>query len=150
MGRSSGDRTVGSGCLPFRRIGGCLEWLSLEFPVLLQENFDFAFRFLQLLASVVGKLDALFKEFKRLLEWNLSLLQLIHNFFKALKAFLKLGQVTPPCYGNSTATRESQGKIPVLEYNKRHQGRGDIAAWFSTTLDDALHSGETGRSRYRQ
>jgi hypothetical protein len=48
-------------CLSLRRIGSSLEGLSLEFSVLLEEYFDFAFRVLQLIAAVVGECDAFFE-----------------------------------------------------------------------------------------
>jgi hypothetical protein len=81
--------------LPLSRIGSGLEGLGLEFSVLLEEYFDFAFGVLQLLAAVVGERDAFFKKFQCLLEWDLSLLELIDDFLQTLKALFELRQSHP-------------------------------------------------------
>src|SRR5271157_1033716 len=49
------------------------EGLRLKLAIALQQDFDFAFGFLQFLAAGTGQLHALVKEFQRLVEGNISL-----------------------------------------------------------------------------
>jgi hypothetical protein len=42
-----------------------LEWLGLNFPVLLEQNLDLAFRFLEFLSASGGQLHSFFEQGQR-------------------------------------------------------------------------------------
>src|SRR5438309_9844488 len=65
--------------------------LRLQLAVLTKENFDLAFRFLQLLAAGGGTLQPFFEKLQCLLERHIAFLQLIDNLFQALKTIFKIG-----------------------------------------------------------
>jgi hypothetical protein len=60
---------------------------TVSFP---EENFDFAFRFFQLLLAFCGKGDAFFEQFHRIVERKLRAFELADDLFKAREAALKI------------------------------------------------------------
>src|SRR5271167_1029924 len=81
-------------CVARLRCG--FEGLWLKLAIALQQNFDFAFGFLQFLPAGTGKLHALVKELQRMLEGDITLLQFGNNLFQSLEALFKLGQDQTP------------------------------------------------------
>lgn len=70
-----------------------LERLGLSFPVLLQENFDLAFRFFQFLSARSGKLHSFLEKRQRLFQRHFALFEFLNDLLKSLNAIFKLWQV---------------------------------------------------------
>jgi len=89
-----------------------LEGFGLELSVLLQQNLNFSFRLFQFFPTGGRKLNALFKEGERLLQLDLTFLQLLDYLFQALKTLFKFGQrgFAPCLYFNAT----NSGSCPVF------------------------------------
>src|SRR5579872_2585328 len=75
-----------------RNFGHWLEWFSLEFPVLLEQDFHLTLRLLQFLAAGRGKLHPFFKQRQGLIERYFAVLEFLDNLVQTLKTLLKLCQ----------------------------------------------------------
>jgi hypothetical protein len=75
-----------------RALGHGLEGFGLESSVLLQQDLNLAFRFIQLLAAGRGKLHSFFEKDEGLFEGNVTFFQLLDDFVEALETLFKLGQ----------------------------------------------------------
>src|SRR5208337_204024 len=73
-----------------------LEGLRLKLAIPLQQDFNLAFGFFQLLAAGTGKLHALVKEVQCLVEGDVTFLQFCDDLFQSLEALFKLGQAQAP------------------------------------------------------
>lgn len=79
-------RAVVLGCVIIR-----FKCLSDDLAVgFLQQNFDAAFGFFELLLTFAGKLDAFFEEFHGLVEGQVGAFEALHDFLEAGEGFLEI------------------------------------------------------------
>jgi hypothetical protein len=58
---------------------GAFEWLGLKLPILLQQDFHFAFCLFEFLPAGTGKLHSFLEQLQRVLERNVALLKFRHD-----------------------------------------------------------------------
>ena len=81
-----------SGLIAFLGVFFGLEWLGHEFSIgFLQQDFDAAFGFFELLLALARKLDAFLEKFHGFVERELRALQAPDDFFEAGERLLKIG-----------------------------------------------------------
>src|ERR1039457_1133527 len=68
----------------------------MQLAISLQQDFHFAFGFLQFLAAGTGEFHALIEKFQRVIERDVPLLEFSHDFFQPLETLFKLGQGQTP------------------------------------------------------
>src|ERR1035441_9752956 len=78
------------------RLGCGFEGFRMQLAISLQQDFHFAFGFLQFLAAGTGKFHALIEKLQRAIERDVPLLEFGHDFFQSLERLFKLGQGQAP------------------------------------------------------
>ena len=68
----------------------------MQLAISLQQDFHFAFGFLQFLAAGTGQFHALIEKLQRVIERDVALLKFGHDFFQPLERLFKFRQAQTP------------------------------------------------------
>ena len=85
------------------RLARCnrFEGFRLQLAISLQQDFHFAFGFLQFLAAGAGEFHAFIEKFQSMVEGDISLFQFGHDFFQSFETLFELGQAQTPVNNSS-------------------------------------------------